>query len=483
VSADDPNDPNVTMPSGLPALTGKIISPGSQKYRMVAKADDEGYQVVAQSNQTGMVYRGTTDAEGVFEIDIPEEEAGNTFMISILGSDGQPVGPVLFGTSGEQGLAGLQVSQEVSLGAIALPDDPTAEAIVPGEDADEGIDALADPNLAVRLNEEGLPVGIASHGKGADALVDSGTEGPAGDRLVDGDEDGLIDMFDADDDGDGLVDDFEVGSTEPGTGVWDHRVNFFMNLKINADRAILYYDGTAEQIAEALKVDTLITLEAVMEPQATRSIASMRALETPGRDYMTLAEKFQDSVDRDNYVNWASVGYYAFDPRSDRFDAFIRPNDVMDAGDTFTVEISFDDGTTEQYSRMINYVFKNIPKLLQYGAGTALTDFDVHDPNINGTDHHPIPLDGEQDLVLVFNPPVDENGDWITGMYYTFTIFYHAADEGTYTVTIPKEAFPDTVVLQSGGTAEVGSYKIDITADCPSGNAAIMLVFAKPQTQ
>ena len=166
---------------------------------------------------------------------------------------------------------------------------------------------------------------------------------------------------------------------------------------------------------------------------------------------------------------------------------------------------------------MINYIFKNIPKLIKYGSTGSLTNFDVTDAGVNGTNQHPIPFDGSKDLVLVYQPPPDENGDYLTELYNTFAIFYHTANgtqlndqideaatwpsrpagfgtEGTsylvanddltlsanntYTVTLPKEILPDQVQTASG-PVDVAQYKIDITAECTSGNAAIMLAFEK----
>ena len=55
--------------------------------------------------------------------------------------------------------------------------------------------------------------------------------------------------------------------------------------------------------------------------------------------------------------------------------------------------------------------------------------------------------------------------------------------DGTYTVVLPKGVFPDSVTMLSGTEAAVGGYKIDVTAECPSGNAAIMLAFGSSRKQ
>jgi hypothetical protein len=514
----DPNSPGGSTDTGgadtigdnAIALTGRILGPDAAKVAPRGQAAAQTYMVVAQSDATGVIYRGTTDASGDFQVDIPEAEAGNTFMITILGPDGRAVGPVLFGVADGDGLTGLELDGEVDLGTIALPDDPITDTIEPGSDADELTD-LVDPELAARLDVNGVPVGLASHGKG-DAAV---AEGPPDGQVVDADEDGLIDMLDADDDGDGVVDDLDGGGEVDGAPS-DVHVNFFMNLKIGSEQAQTYYAGTEAEIAAALAVDTIITLECMTEPSATRAITAVHALESPGPTYMPETERSVTEGSGEGFSRWADLNY-AFDETEDRFQAFVRPNALMDAGDTFTIEVSFDDGTTEQYSRMINYVFKNIPKLVQHGAAGEWVAFDLTNPGINGSPTQPIPFDGTQDLVLVFNPPPDETGVYLTGLDYTFQIFYYAATDGgaindqidieatwpdppagfegttfrvastdltlspdnTYTFALPKELFPSTVQTTSGSAAAVAAYKIDITAECPSGNAAIMLMFQK----
>ncbi|MGD8453950.1 MAG: hypothetical protein PVJ57_19210 [Phycisphaerae bacterium] len=490
------------------SISGRLAPGDAAKIRPRAQGTEPACLILAQSNETGTVYRAATDGDGQFEIDIPDSEAGNTFAVSILGPDGKPLGPVIFQSADGEGAIGVAADRDVSLGTIDLPDDPTVSPIVPGDDSDAG--DLVDGDLSTRLNDQGVPVGLASYGKGTDADVDEDDT-----RQVDGDHDGLIDVLDADDDGDGIVDDFEADSDSE-LALPDVRAGFFMNLKIYANQAPTYYNGTAAEISAALATDTIITLECATEPTATRTITAVRLLEVPGPTYLPDADLVSDTGGGLAYTNWASLSY-AFEEASDRFEAFMRPNAEMDAGDTFTVEITFDDSTTEQYSRMINYVFKNIPRLVSYGSATIRHTFDVTDTTVNGTDQQPIPFDGTHDLVLTFEPPVDENGDFLTDVeHYTFQIFYTAADRSqlndsidwsatwttpitgfdrgnfdiltaemtfdpvynTYTVTLGSDAFADTVETGTG-TQAVAQYKIDITAEAPTGNAAIMLSFVK----
>lgn len=493
-----------TGTGGSAVLSGQIKAPGSAKLKAqgLDRAADQGYMVVAQNNDTGAIYRGVTDAAGAFELSIPEGGAGS-FVVTIIGPDGRAEGPVVLGQNGAQGVTGLALQGGVSLGTMNLPDNPEATPIVPGGDANVG-DKLV-PEVVARLNDAGAPVGLATHGKGAAAMGAAGSG-------ADADKDGLVDIVDADDDGDGIVDDFDTGGG--GTGAPpDVRVNFFMNLKIQAEEAQTYYAGTQAQRDAARATNTIITFEAMTEPSATRTITGVRVLDTPAPTYLPSSTKMAGQ----SWVLWSDSGY-AFDAASDRFNVWVRPNAVMDAGDTFTAEITFGDGSTEQYSRMLNYVFKNIPKLLQYGSAGALTNFDVADPVVNGSPGKPIPFNGAQDLVLVFNPPLDETGAYMTGLAYSFQMFYQGATgnqlngdidgaatwptppvgfqtqnlsfyvqsqnltlapDNTYTFTLPKAVLPATVRNKSSADVAVGSFKIDITAEAPTGNAAIMLTFVR----
>jgi hypothetical protein len=497
--------------AGVVVLSGQL-NPGQAakaRPRMQDLQQELPFTIVAQSDQTGTVYHVETSADGQFELELPADELGNTFIVMVQGPDGRAIGPVVFGEEGGQGITGLAMERDANLGTIELPDDPQSAAIAPGADGDAT--ALANSSLTARLNDAGAPLGLASVGKGPACTTTDLRTG-----LADADGDGLIDLFDADDNGSGLVDDFDKG--DDWTGVSDDfRANFFMNLKIQAEEAQTYYTGTDTEIAAARSRQTVITFEVLSEPGATRAITAARLLEVPGPAYLTIATVLPDDGSGPTSL-WRDLAY-AFTERTDRFDAFVVPNAVLTAGDTFALEVLFDDGSSERASRMINYVFTNIPALVEYGTPTALTAFDIADPAANGSPSAPLPIDGGAELVLVFRPPPDETGAPITDMPYSFQFFYNddagqqgfseaidvaatwpteipgwghnmsfwvtaeelgaLSDEGTYAVTLPQELFVDEVVLADGTSAAVGSYKIDITAEAPTGNAAIMIMLTK----
>lgn len=501
-STPNTNDNSNNNVSGL-ALTGKVNATAVNAKRKNASLDaNEKYTIVAQSAETGEIYRAETDTAGDFALDLPEDEAGNNFSVAIIGPDGKAQGPVMYGAQGDEGMTGLTLENAASLGTIELPEDPSAAPIMSGADGDAG--EQVNDHAMIRLNGDGAPIGVASLGKGDDA--DGATDNDPS-MAFDQDRDGLLDVIDADNNGNGIVDELEggdVGGIPDDAGI---RLNFFMNLKISNEQADTYYEGTQTEIDAARADHTVITFEVLPDGPNARTPVAIRALEVPGPSYMSTATVLAQGGGNTS-TTWKSLDY-AFNEGNDRFEVFVVPHAVVEAGDTFTIEVEFEDGTTEQFSRMINFVYKNIPRLQKFGEAAGLTDFD-------GT--QPIVFDGSQDLTLVFNPPPDENGDPVTGTDYSFEIFYNdssnmqlngqidkaatfptaipgfnsqntafvaaAADmtydenDNTYTVTLPKEIFVDNVQT-SGGAVAVDSYKIDIAAQSSGGNAAIMLQFEK----
>lgn len=479
------------------SLTG-VIAPSDAAKRRVRRqggvSDTPKYIVIAQSADSYETYKAQTNADGSFQLDLPDSEKGNLFTVTIMNESGRAEGPIVFGQDGDNGKTGIDLASGVTLGQIALPDNPGDAPITPGGDFNSDDQVASD--VIARLNANGAPVGSASLGKG-DAADGAASNSPR--QILDKDKDGLPDFVDADNDGNGILDDFDNNATDirPNDGV---RLNFFMNLKVGADRMSIYYDGTDAEREAALMQDTVITFEVQTEPSAPKEIASVRALDTPAPTYMN------DLTLLNSSAAWADSDF-AFGYIANSYQAFISPNALLTAGDSFTVEVTFDDSSTRQYTQMINYVFTNIPRLISAGAGASQTAF---------TGQQPVMFDGTQDLTLVFQPPKDENGDFIDGLDWRFEFFFldgsnaqiqnidgnatwptpiagweannHAytvsgpmlslSTDTTYTLTLPKELFVDTLTLNGGGTQAVTQFQIDIAAQ-KTGNAAIKLNYQK----
>ncbi len=487
-------------------LSGTLVAPESAKVRARSETSNEGltYSVLVQAAETLNTYMGDTDANGNFNVNIPATETANTFTVTIMTPDGKPAGPVVFGTGDNQAFTGLQVPQNTSLGTISFPDDPRHSVIAPGSDANFGDDAV-DNGVVARIDPNGVPVGVPTFGRGNDAKGTASTETKQqGDR----DMDGMIDQFDADDDGDGTIDDLDDDATlVPGlpTGL---NINFFMNLKIDDVQATPYFSGDAAGIQKSLKEDTVITFEVQATAALGKNITSAKVISPPA-PAPTYLPNTTISFGAGPGTLWSTTSYALAKEDTNHFQEWVTPNDIMNTGDTFTVEINFDDGTTGVYTRMINYVFHSIPKLINVGPPGALAFF-------NGPKE--ITFDGTKDLAFEWAPPVDDFGMLMVGVPYKFEVFYFdstgaqinnidgaatwptaitnwnttgpflevpgsslttLSGSNTFTMTMPKECFPNTVTLTDGTTKTVSSYKVDIAAQMNGNNAALMVRLKK----
>lgn len=484
-------------------LTGTINASESAKRAPCQQATEQRYSVIVQSAETKKNYMGETDSSGGFQVNIPESETGDVFMVSIMMPNGQPAGPVLFSQNSSQGSTGLEITGNTSLGAIPFPDDPTAAPIIPGSDADYDDSKVSD-TLIARLNNDGVPVGVPDFGRGDDA---KGTASEDEGQQIDADQDGLPDDFDADDDGDGTIDDFDDDAQLNPAENDGLNIHFFMNLKIDDVQATAYFSGDAAGIANSLKTDTVITFEVQGQASLGKTITGARIIGPPSPAPAYLVTT---TVSTAAPATLWSASSYALQPDgTNHFQQWVVPNDFMNTGDTFTVEITFDDGTVGVYSRMINYVFKSIPKLINVGPPGALATF--NGPAV-------ITFDGTQDLVFEWAPPVDDFGMLLVGLPYQFEIFYYdSADQqiddidgsatwpspptnfdansqnysvsgttlstvsatGAFSVQLPKELFVNSVQKTDGTTVNVAIYKVDIAAQNNGNNAALMLRLKK----
>ncbi len=490
---DTDDDGDEPVSSGR-SISGLISSPAS-KLLAGAMEVNQGYQIVAQSADTMEVYTGDSQPDGSFSIEIPEEETGDLFLTMVLGPDGRALGPVMFNSFAGFGSTGIELDGNVSLGTIDVPGTPGDAPIFAGDDANLDEGAVAD-DVLVRLDDSGVPVGAANVGKGDGAVVDLPTDNPR--QQCDVDMDGMLDDFDADDNGNGTIDDLDAEARpEPQRGGIQFQA--FMNLKIGGPNAQFYFTGDEANIEQSLENDTVITFEVNFDGRNGRTLTGVTVLETPGPAYLPLATVQGGGL-------WSDTGYALNEVEPNHFNAFVTPHAFIDAGDAFTIVCTFDDGSTRRATRMLNYVFRSIPKLELFGAEGDLQPASVE--NL---------FDGTQDLVLEWHPPVDERGRLLVGFDYRFEVFFHdgtaqqindidgaatwptpptgwrtdvrsfdvagselstlSADD-TLSVTLPAGIFVDTVET-GGGPVAVGHYVIDIAAQRNGNNSALKVEFEK----
>ncbi|MCK4797333.1 MAG: hypothetical protein KAT05_08120, partial [Spirochaetes bacterium] len=194
---DDEDDAKITIMNGA-------INDTSKK----AAASSGTQMIIAQSNQTGKIYYGFTDSEGNFKIEGNEsdiqDETDNSFIVSVIGSDGKPEGTLAFDQPDASTIiTGAKFSgDQINLGTIDV--EGSSGILTPGSDGDNTAD-IKDDNIKA-LAVSGDLAGMSNFGKEGDSKdIDLGGQN----SKADGDYDGLPDVIDADDDGNGTIDDFE----------------------------------------------------------------------------------------------------------------------------------------------------------------------------------------------------------------------------------------------------------------------------------
>jgi hypothetical protein len=190
------------------------------------------------------------------------------------------------------------------------------------------------------------------------------------------------------------------------------------------------------------------------------------------------------------------------------------------AGDVFNFLVTKKDGSSLVVSRMLNFVFTNYPLLRYIGTNPAsLTDYSalmvasIANPNAtvpgSGGEGGPLTIADNADLTIRFQPPVDDLGQPIRKGGYRISIipyngysqawnidqatwggappvgaeggYYnnnhlmlevtvdqlqpsYDAINGTYSLTIPRACFPNSVIPQGGAAFVPSRYSIGIVA-------------------
>ncbi len=389
-------------------------------------AVEDGYMVVAQRVvEDGEAFRAFTDSAGNFQIDIPEGFAGSDFILELVDQAGKTIGPVVFDVQNQvEAVTGLTFDKMPALGDIEIPLDIT-NGLIGLSSAASNVTAQVNNSINARLNTSGIPTGMTTFGKGAESLVQTALSTT---NLIDADLDGLIDMFDADDDGDGIIDDFEPDTNyvkQSGFPV-GYSVQIIQVLSLQPYQLSNYYDTTLSEVSNGLIRDSY--LEIWVNIESNLNVASLSVLEKPGPAYLQTAEAGPANAP---YL-WSSQQYEIPLQGDGFYKTGFFPRAVPGVGDNFVFRVVSVNGETNYYSRMLNYVFYSPVRLLKYGVSGALSNYSFwRDPQapmrVIGED--PV-MDASQDLVFVFNPPKDEQGNWITNIdSWSFVVGYTMGSE------------------------------------------------------
>lgn len=395
------------------------------------------YTVIALNTETGEFTEGTTGTDGAFSVDV-EVDSDDSVQIVLLDDNYQFAGPVAFGTSGDNAVTGINLSEDLNLGSTvySTADGMVAPATAPTANLDTDIVANT------QSGQDLVVTGAGNLGKGSGAAIQSGQTYDS--TVIDGDYDGIPDLFDANNDGDALIDDLEaVAPTETPDGSKLQRAYVFMNLKVPRSQTETFQTSYS-QFDIAMHID----------PASGYTISSARLVNGPAwKDTAVVTNTLVDNPDNDELWQNTSPAYKLIEGENGFMvfvDGLVPVTDV-NASDVLKFEVTFSDGTTENVICTINKVFTDIPKLLQWKCG-ASGDWQT----ISDYTTETVGSFTNNTIYMRISRPLDENGDAITGGRYTLE--YSPALETSGSV------FEVEVVEQDDGTGDYIEFHQDMSS-------------------
>jgi hypothetical protein len=437
-----------TIFSGTATVSGTLYtgSVGASASDVKSFAVAQGYRIVAQNAATGEFKFIETDSSGRFTFTSPANE---TWLINIIDNNTQYTGPVVArDMGGSEAAMGIQTAAaSVELGDVLI--NPSTGLIAPTAALDSEFVGSAE---VARTDGNGVPVGVGNAGKGSAADY----SGPLASGF-DSDKDGLPNFVDADNNGNGVIDEVDPGSGVTTEAVVDNPRIESADVHANLD---LGYDHV-----QNFNAAQYAALEFVVVPDASviGSITSVRITSIPTR-YANAELIDAQTIEGTSYPDhtlWSqtgAVGYgLGFTPASqswsgvDQWSVYVRAGVQPQPGDVFVFQVNYSDGSSDEFSRMVNYAFSDITSLASYQvAGDIVrTAPATNEPSV------PLTLAGTTEITLNYNRPADENSNTLTGFAYDYFIDLYK----TYSASWPDSDFVDTVqgaiTLQDDGS---GSY-------------------------
>ena len=281
----------------------------------------------------------------------------------------------------------------VSLGAIAY--DSAKGCAAPTTPPTANFDLAA--TVEAKNGETLVPKGAENFGKGSVTEISAGNYVS---NTTDGDKDGLPNSFDADNNGDLVVDELDgLFSFEAINGA---NANFYLyaftNLKVDYDQRDTFKDNFSTfSVAIGLSAGN-------KSGAATKSISSVRIIGGPNYNVpLKMPNVYEVQLNN------------------------VRPTFEVNAGDTLKYLITYDDASTEEAIKMINFVFSDIPRVVAFKVGD--------DPwNANLPANGRLSIATTSEVGLRWTRPKDEAGNEIIGGRYTWE--YNSNSGGAIETTV-----------------------------------------------
>ncbi len=386
-----PQGSSITLSGTL--TTGLIQSSGAKICSSVS-----GYNVVAIDNNTGQTYYTSSDATGSFSIDVP---ASTSYEVSLIDTNMKYFGPIVMvgNSSSSEAVMGIIPTSDTNLGQIVV--DTTNNYASPSL---EPVSIANFDDLAAATN--GVPKGAGNCGKEEISNIIT-REGS------DIDKDGIPNLFDADEDNDGirngiattamasLVESSTIESVIMNMGMWLSHGSETVEATEDTIHLTLFVTPITGQ---ASKIDNV---KCINVPASIKDVAIVWSAGSLGNlDANYPAERSL----------WSSVDYQMYQTTvsgTTKWVIMVIPKAMPEVGDTFTIRVTYTDGSYEDFFLSFSVMLTNVAKVIEYN--------DVSVEATIGTQENPITFEADS-LQLTLQKPTDEDGDTIAGLSYSISI-------------------------------------------------------------
>ena len=382
--------------------SGSITGSGVKKYATAVP----NYKIVALDNTANKVYYASSDASGEFSLVIPN---GVSYEVSLVDENSKYFGPIIMSgnTASSEVIVGLQPSANLNLGAVVV--DPSAKCAKPQLEPT----AALNPSDAATATA-GIPKGAGNCGKQEYSGITTKESG------ADLDKDGIPNIFDADEDNDGIRNGILISPT--GATVSSQTVEaVFISSNIWATHGT--DDAAKDMIAMWLNVTTpndaalnkISSVQVIDAPASIKDVATIRVSSSIGSPVGYPAE---NSL-------WKDSSYHLYKTTTlsrNQYIVSLCPRAIMNVGDTFTVRVSFSDGSSQDFILSTYYVLTDWSRLLSYN-GTTLTTSEGQKSTSQAAQFSTATLE------VVISKAKDEDGNVLAGLGYSIIIGTCEADQ------------------------------------------------------
>ncbi|NBV84318.1 hypothetical protein EBR57_09415, partial [bacterium] len=367
--------------------------------------------------------------------------------------------------SANSAVTGLVISGAVSGLQIGLDRDKY-NAVVSSNSSNFSLDSELKTRLA-----SGRPVGQGNSGKGGDSV----TSNLNVKNLLDQDEDGLPDIVDSMNDG--AVLDNRVTDNNIEGAKWSDSVRsvvMFVNLKVQKES-----QGSSTMVTD----NSLVIIQ--VNPRNASAIQSVVAFSVNSNYSSATVDDLPGgytAVDKwpARGTSWTSESkklYKVTYNGNTLWKVALKPgNNAFKPGDLVLLKVTLNSGKEEYYLTGINFKFQSLPTITTTPWLSG-----------SGTNASPYQIGSTGNVTLTWSAPTDELGAALTGIGYSFEVFYYDSSGnpigerqlipiGTGTTGVLTSSVID---LYSSSSPAPASIQVDVTARYPFGDNSANIIKLK----